>query len=113
MPAILGLSSVFYTGKEPHMATISQPQTSATPRDFPRSSVRFDWIVVLLEAWWVGGLFVDGWAHEHGKVDQSFFTPWHAILYSGFFCQFPVLCQRRVEQSHQRLPLEPQCPAGL
>ncbi len=67
------------------MATISQPQTSATTRDFPRSSVRFDWIVVLLEAWWVGGLFVDGWAHAHGKVDQSFFTPWHAILYAGFF----------------------------
>jgi hypothetical protein len=67
------------------MATMSQPLTGATTRDFPQSSVRFDWIVVLLEAWWVGGLFVDGWAHAHGKVDQSFFTPWHAILYSGFF----------------------------
>jgi hypothetical protein len=28
---------------------------------------------------------LDGWAHAHGKVDQSFFTPWHAILYTGFF----------------------------
>jgi len=42
-------------------------------------------VVVLLEAWWVGGVFLDGWAHNHGKVDQSFFTPWHAILYAGFF----------------------------
>jgi hypothetical protein len=67
------------------MATISQPRTSATMRESPQSSVSFDWIVVLLEAWWVGGLFVDGWAHAHGKVDQSFFTPWHAILYAGFF----------------------------
>ena len=67
------------------MATISQPLTGATTREFPQSSVRFDWMVVLLEAWWVGGLFVDGWAHAHGKVDQSFFTPWHAILYAGFF----------------------------
>lgn len=41
-------------------------------------------MVVLLEAWWVGGVFVDGWAHANGKVDQSFYTPWHAILYSGF-----------------------------
>ena len=32
----------------------------------------------------VAGLFVDGWAHTHGKVDQSFFTPWHAILYGGW-----------------------------
>jgi len=30
------------------------------------------------------GLFVDGWAHNHHRVDQSFFTPWHAIFYSGF-----------------------------
>ena len=67
------------------MATISQPRTSATTREFPQSSVEFDWVVVLLEALWVGGVFVDGWAHAHGKVDQSFFTPWHAILYAGFF----------------------------
>jgi hypothetical protein len=67
------------------MATISQPRTSATTREFPLSSVKFDWTVVLLEAWWVGGVFVDGWAHAHGKVDQSFFTLWHAILYTGFF----------------------------
>ncbi len=65
------------------MATISQPLVGATTRKFPQNSMRFDWIVVLLEAWWVGGVFVDGWAHAHGKVDQSFFTPWHAILYAG------------------------------
>lgn len=67
------------------MATIRQPLTGATTRKFPQSSVRFDWMVVLLEAWWVGGVFVDGWAHAHGKVDQSFFTPWHAVLYAGCF----------------------------
>ena len=40
--------------------------------------------MVLLPLWFVGGLFTDGWAHTHDKVDQSFFTPWHAILYSGW-----------------------------
>jgi hypothetical protein len=40
--------------------------------------------MALLSAWLVGGLFLDGWAHTHGKVDQSFFTPWHAVFYSGF-----------------------------
>lgn len=67
------------------MITIRQPLSGATTRKFPPSSVRFDWMVVLLEAWWVGGVFVDGWAHNHGKVDQSFFTPWHAVLYTGCF----------------------------
>jgi len=33
--------------------------------------------------WAVVGLFLDGWAHSERKPD-SFFTPWHAVLYSGF-----------------------------
>jgi len=45
----------------------------------------FDRLLSLLSCWFVGGLFIDGWAHTHGRVDQTFFTPWHAILYSGYF----------------------------
>jgi Tol biopolymer transport system component len=41
-------------------------------------------VAVLLSAIFIGGLFLDGWAHNHGRVDQSFFTPWHAVLYSGY-----------------------------
>ena len=44
----------------------------------------FDWTMVGLCGWFAAGLYVDGWAHQHGKVDDSFFTPWHALLYSGF-----------------------------
>lgn len=29
------------------------------------------------------GLYIDGWAHNHGQVDDSFFTPWHALLYGA------------------------------
>jgi len=47
------------------------------------SAPRFDWMVIALSSWFVGGLFLDGWAHTHGKVDTSFFTPWHGVLYSG------------------------------
>src|SRR5262245_14616969 len=50
----------------------------------PEGRLGFDWLAALLSAIFVGGLFLDGWAHNHGKVDQSFFTPWHAVLYSGF-----------------------------
>jgi hypothetical protein len=48
------------------------------------SNARFDWAMVVLSAWLLGGAYVDGWAHTHGKVDTSFFTPWHAVFYSGF-----------------------------
>lgn len=33
--------------------------------------------------WVVIGLFVDGWAHQADKP-ETFFTPWHGVLYSGF-----------------------------
>ena len=35
----------------------------------------------VLAALVMAGVIQDGWAHAHGLVDQSFFTPWHAILY--------------------------------
>lgn len=50
----------------------------------PPGDALFDWVAVSLSALIVGGLFLDGWAHNHGKVDQSFFTLWHALLYSAF-----------------------------
>jgi hypothetical protein len=33
--------------------------------------------------WLIGGIFVDGWAHSNDKP-ETFFTPWHALFYSGF-----------------------------
>jgi Tol biopolymer transport system component len=45
------------------------------------SSDRFDWTMGVLSVLLVAGIYQDGWAHNHGKVDQSFFTPWHFILY--------------------------------
>ena len=44
---------------------------------------RFDWSVTALALWFTTGLFLDGWAHTHGRADVTFFTPWHAVLYSG------------------------------
>jgi hypothetical protein len=44
----------------------------------------FDWSAVALSSIFVGGVYLDGWAHNHGKVDNTFFTIWHAALYSGY-----------------------------
>ena len=51
---------------------------------WPRDQGGFDWAVAVLSAMFVGGLFLDGWAHTHGHVDQSFFTPWHAVFYASY-----------------------------
>jgi hypothetical protein len=49
-----------------------------------RLSRRADMVTVALSAWLVGGLFVDGWAHNTRPQLETFFTPWHAVLYSGY-----------------------------
>src|SRR5712692_6993727 len=55
------------------------------------SSLRFDLLMGVLGMVFVGGLYLDGWAHNHGLVDKTFFTPWHAVLYSGYFANAVLL----------------------
>src|SRR5579872_2697386 len=49
----------------------------------PPTSNLFEWVMALLAVALIAGLNIDIWAHSHGRVDQSFFTPWHAILYGA------------------------------
>lgn len=47
------------------------------------AGVRFDWAMAAVCAWPLIGGYADAWAHNHLALD-TFFTPWHAVLYSGF-----------------------------
>lgn len=49
----------------------------------PRTNLRLDWVLTVLSIWLVGGFYIDLWAHAHGRVDDTFVTPWHALLYTG------------------------------
>lgn len=50
------------------------------------SSRQFDWAMLLFLVWSVVGLYIDGWAHRHlASARETFFTPWHAVLYAGMF----------------------------
>ena len=42
----------------------------------------FEWGVALFATWFVVGLYLDGWAHIY-ELPETFFTPWHAMIYSG------------------------------
>lgn len=44
-----------------------------------------DRIIAFASLWFIVGLYLDGWAHNHRPGLESFFTPWHAVFYSGFF----------------------------
>ena len=45
---------------------------------------RRDSVTAVVGAWLTGGLFLDGWAHNNLPSLETFFTPWHALFYSGF-----------------------------
>jgi hypothetical protein len=70
-----------------HPAADLRTETPARPQagQYPADSRPFEIGMILLSAWFLGGVFLDGWAHNHLASLESFFTPWHAVLYSGFF----------------------------
>lgn len=53
----------------------------ATMSDGPATSR--DAVTAGLGVFLVGGVFTDGWAHFNRPGLETFFTPWHAVLYSS------------------------------
>ncbi|GAC1452915.1 MAG: hypothetical protein PVSMB4_13540 [Ktedonobacterales bacterium] len=52
-------------------------------RAAPIGGLRFDWVMAVVCSWPLLGAYLDAWAHNHIRL-ETFFTPWHAVLYSGF-----------------------------
>lgn len=50
-----------------------------------------DLLAVAFGVWLVSGVFVDGWAHFNRTALETFFTPWHGLLYSGAAASFAYL----------------------
>ncbi|MFC4114072.1 hypothetical protein [Nonomuraea zeae] len=47
-------------------------------------SPRTDLVTALLGVWFGVGLMIDAWAHANLAELETFFTPWHAVFYSGY-----------------------------
>jgi hypothetical protein len=48
------------------------------------TTAREDLVTLLVCTWTAIGVFVDVNAHSNMTVPETFFTPWHAVLYSGY-----------------------------
>src|SRR5439155_238380 len=97
------------------MRTAAPPAPpSVSEREAPRRSASrgFDGLVAVLSAVFGGGLYLDGWAHVHGHVHRSFFTPWHAALYSGFLVVAAVIGGTALAGMRRGLPLRESVPTG-
>src|SRR5262245_28799356 len=49
----------------------------------PAASTALEWMALATAAWLVAGAYLDAWAHTNRSNLETFFTPWHAVLYSG------------------------------
>jgi hypothetical protein len=67
------------TGESP---TWDLLRDSGEPR--PIASTRTDVVMTALSVWFTLGLFLDAYAHANIPNLETFFTPWHAVFYSGF-----------------------------
>ena len=78
-------------------ATRTTPYTQPQATDYPAGSLRFDWAVISASLWFLAGQFLDGWAHNNlASSLETFFTPWHGVLYAGFFAVAGVLVFNQV-----------------
>ena len=66
------------------MSTVAQRVGAEELASRPRQSWRVDAVTMLLSTWLLVGVVVDGWAHNNLAALETFFTPWHALFYSGF-----------------------------
>ncbi|MBI2507541.1 hypothetical protein HYV89_01165 [Candidatus Woesearchaeota archaeon] len=72
----------------------------------------FESIFIFFSFWTVLGAHIDGWAHHNFPELETFFTPWHAILYSGFFFSFLFLLIHSVIEHKKGKPWRESLPYG-
>jgi hypothetical protein len=78
----------------------------------PLGGSGYDWTVVILSFWFLTGVYLDGWAHNHIPELESFFTPWHAVFYSGFLAVAGFLMATLVRNHAKGYPWRYAMPPG-
>ncbi|HET8842649.1 MAG TPA: hypothetical protein VFN35_14380 [Ktedonobacteraceae bacterium] len=64
--------------------TMTSARGHAGPAGLLLKGTLFDWVYLIPCTWLMVGLSLDGWAHNHVPSLETFFTPWHGVLYSGY-----------------------------
>src|SRR5438445_697876 len=75
-------------------------------------TTQFEWTVVLLCTWLMSGAYLDAWAHRHLARLETFFTPWHAVLYTGMFAVLAFLAINALRNQAKGKSLGEALPAG-
>lgn len=81
-------------------------------RGRPLGGLRFDWTIIVFTGWTLAGVYLDGWAHLHVPQLETFFTPWHAVLYSGFLAAATFLVGSLLRNRMKGYPWAEALPDG-
>lgn len=73
---------------------------------------KFDVLNILCATWFIAGIYTDGWAHVHIATLDTFFTPWHAVLYSGYGVTALSILAALVVNHQRGAPWRAALPAG-
>lgn len=74
------------------MKTMAVNRARVSIAGYPEVSARFEWAVTFAALWILIGLYLDGAAHVNfSETIDSFFTPWHGILYGGLAASIAAL----------------------
>ncbi|MGH2628396.1 MAG: hypothetical protein ACRDHY_17290 [Anaerolineales bacterium] len=99
--------------KAPRRPTPHRPGPRPPAPEPTAPSPTFDRIYVAISLYFTAGLFLDGYAHNHLLASiESFFTPWHAVFYSGFFATVLLLGIVFLRGRRQGLPWREAVPPG-
>ena len=71
----------------------------------------FDWAMIAVCTWLISGIYADGWAHNHLRL-ENFFTPWHAVLYSGLLVVASFLVGTFIRNRLRGYPWQQAMPPG-
>jgi hypothetical protein len=98
------------------MVTHSAAGTEQTSEDSisasgNRADEAFEWAITVFSTFFVIGLYLDGWAHINA-LPESFFTPWHAIIYLSFLASACLITSSAVRRHRRGRPWSRALPAG-
>ena len=90
----------------------SQAQSPSQQHAQPVAGLRFNLLAAFISVWSVFGVYLDGWAHYHLANLDSFYTWWHAVLYSGVSVGGVILTIVGLRNYGRGLPLAQVLPKG-
>lgn len=73
---------------------------------------QMDRVMAVLGILITAGTYLDGWAHSTGRTDESFFTPWHAVLYLSWFASMVYLSAHALPNLRRGVPWREVLPTG-